>query len=358
MKQDDKRPEISFDILSPTEFEEFVYELLIALGFHAVNWRKGTGFDASPADQGRDIECKCFTKTPDGNQHEERWFVECKHYKQGVPPKELQSAIAWAQAERPNNLLLVASNFLSNQSKNYLAEYQQNNRPPFRIEQWELPKLRALSAIHTQLLRKFGLLGEFPLLSILHPFHIRYMKLPPFNSMEYFFGILDDLDPIEREDMIGHTMTMIVNPRFRDVPPDYKGTLGELMIDKVDYPTFKDKCLNFADNVGLPFVVPSIVNATLQYLLHLGDTTGVGATIEKQRILIRRLRAWIEENNPRAKIAAEMIPDLEKRIEEMPDHTRINYGKYVAFCEKVIGPLFDEQLDLQIPTSLKNSVPK
>jgi hypothetical protein len=37
----------------------------------------------------------------------ERWFVDCKHYLRGVPPKELDNLLTWAQAERPDVAVLV-----------------------------------------------------------------------------------------------------------------------------------------------------------------------------------------------------------------------------------------------------------
>jgi hypothetical protein len=70
--------------------------------------------------------------------------VECKHYKKGVPPEKLQSLIAWAHAERPHVALIVVSNFLSNPAKDYLADYEQNNRPPFRIKYWERKTIERL----------------------------------------------------------------------------------------------------------------------------------------------------------------------------------------------------------------------
>src|SRR5690242_15324994 len=44
-----------YDDLTDTEFEEFCFELMKELGFVNVDWRKGTGLNASPSDNGRDI---------------------------------------------------------------------------------------------------------------------------------------------------------------------------------------------------------------------------------------------------------------------------------------------------------------
>jgi hypothetical protein len=55
----------------------------------------------------------------------------------GVPPEALQGLLAWANAERPDVALLIASGFLSNPAKEYVSSYVENNRPPFRVKYWE-----------------------------------------------------------------------------------------------------------------------------------------------------------------------------------------------------------------------------
>ncbi len=135
---------VDFDGLSPTDFEEFCFDLLEASGFTNVDWRKGTPLPSSPADGGRDIEADQELADVDGHRYTERWFVDCKHYTRGVPPDALSSSLAWASAERPATMLFVASGYLSNPAKDFLAEYERNNRPSFRIRVWELPQLRKL----------------------------------------------------------------------------------------------------------------------------------------------------------------------------------------------------------------------
>jgi hypothetical protein len=80
----------------------------------------------------------------DGSERYERWFVDCKHYRQGIPPDKIGGLLAWATAERPHVALVVASNHLSNPCKDYIKAYEDNNRPPFRVKHWERPQLRKL----------------------------------------------------------------------------------------------------------------------------------------------------------------------------------------------------------------------
>ena len=146
------------DHLSETEFEEFCFDLLHELGFVNISWRKGTGHDSSPADQGRDLECERIVRDEvDGSSETEKWFVECKHYKKGVPPDKLSGPLAWASAETPDRLLIIASNFLSNPTKESLKRYVENNRPRFRIKTWERSDLERLTIGNDRLEKNTGL---------------------------------------------------------------------------------------------------------------------------------------------------------------------------------------------------------
>jgi hypothetical protein len=60
---------LDFDALDETEFEEFCFDLRNELGFVNVDWRKGTGLRASPADHGRDIEADLERSDVDGARH-------------------------------------------------------------------------------------------------------------------------------------------------------------------------------------------------------------------------------------------------------------------------------------------------
>ena len=149
---------LDFSSLDDTQFEEFSFHLLGRLGFVNVDWRKGTAHSSSPADSGRDIVCQQIREDVDKSKHMETWFVDCKHYKKGVPPGELQNLLTWAEAERPHTALIIASGFLSNPAKDYLEKYERNRRPPFRIKYWERPKLEQLSSHKRSLLMEYNLL--------------------------------------------------------------------------------------------------------------------------------------------------------------------------------------------------------
>lgn len=117
----------SLDHLTDTQFEEFCFDLLHERGFINIKCRKGTRLSTSPSDRGRDIECQREYEDVDEHKYLETWFVECKHSVRGVPPDKIQGALAWATAERPDELLLIASNFLSNPTHDFIDSYEKNN---------------------------------------------------------------------------------------------------------------------------------------------------------------------------------------------------------------------------------------
>lgn len=153
-------PRLDFAHLSATDFEEFCFQLLERLGFVNVDWRKGTAKASSPADNGRDIVCQQITEDVDQTKAFATWFVDCKHYKKGVPPGDVQNLLTWAEAERPHTALLISSGFLSNPAKEYLDKYERNRRPPFRIKYWERPTLEKLTIGKRALLMEFGLVPQ------------------------------------------------------------------------------------------------------------------------------------------------------------------------------------------------------
>lgn len=150
--------ELSFQHLSPVQFEQLCFELLGAMGYENCDWRKGTAKLASPADDGCDILCQWSARYPDGTVAIEEWAVECKHCRDGagVPTRELLGVLGFAMAEKPGKVLLITSGFLSNAAKEHIRKIHAG-RPGYAILHWEEPTLRRLLKQHPILIKKFGL---------------------------------------------------------------------------------------------------------------------------------------------------------------------------------------------------------
>jgi hypothetical protein len=341
----EKMAPFSVNHLNETEFEEFCFALLVELGFTNLQWRKGTGLESSPSDRGRDIECQLELTDIDGNKHFETWFVECKHHIKGVPPSQIQGALAWATAERPNTLLVIASNFLSNPAKDSLKIYETQNRPHFKIKVWERPDLEKLTLGRSRLLRKYRVTGEFPFLTILHPAHILYLKEPQLNTIGYLFETLDRLDPEKRDPILSWIYEPIIKPRYRE-PTTGKETINELRIDKLSYETFKSKCYEIVrtGTIDGPLLVFLIVNFVLQWQLGISDVTSVDEFIYRMRDAVKFFQGQMEEKPEERDELEAIIRHTEERIQHAYENTEQNYHSYELFCTEVVGALLLEDI--------------
>ncbi len=108
--------DINFLKLTDVQFEEVCFELLLRLSYKRLVWRLGG------ADSGRDIEGQLATNNPLVGTYDEKWFFECKRYEAGVPAEQLNSKIAWADAEQPKHLVFFISSYLSNNARTWLEK--------------------------------------------------------------------------------------------------------------------------------------------------------------------------------------------------------------------------------------------
>jgi len=340
----------SFDHLNPTEFENFCYELLSEIGFINLNWRKGTGYETSPSDDGRDIECEYERNDIDGTKYLEKWFVDAKHYKKGIPVSAIRNTLDWAEAERPDFVLIIGSNFLSNSTKRFLEKYKSNNNPSFKIKHWENPDIEKLTLNKRSLLKKYKIPDlNFTFLNLMHPAHLWYINEPPLNNFNYFFNLIENLEEEKRDKIFFETYHTIVYPRFRK-PTNRKEKLKDLMLDDVNYDTFKEKVLSLEDLIVEPFLIECIVNFTLRRLFNFGDMTTMQETIQKNEgfleylVKIRsgeltpthNLKRTDDELNEAIKHHQQYIQDIPKRTEEY-------YKLYTFFCEEIVSELFKQK---------------
>jgi hypothetical protein len=149
---------INFDHLTPTQFEEFCYDLLANLWYKNLNWRKWTWYKTSPADWWRDIECTLEHQDPDNYSYPIRRYVECKHYKSWIGVSEIYWAVASADAWKSIWVVLVISSYsLSNPAKNRIEEYMDNHRPRFRIRYRENKDIENTIIKYPAIMKKYNL---------------------------------------------------------------------------------------------------------------------------------------------------------------------------------------------------------
>lgn len=119
--------DINFDTLTDGEFEEMCLDLLLRLGFHSHIWRLGG------ADNGRDIEVNFSVVNPLVPSYTEKWFIECKRHSTGINVTDLDTKIAWANAERPNHLVFITSSYLTNNTRVWLEKIIDLQKPFYKI---------------------------------------------------------------------------------------------------------------------------------------------------------------------------------------------------------------------------------
>ena len=338
----------SLDHLNETEFEEFCYDLFKSLEFTNLNWRKGTGLSSSPSDQGRDIECQLLHNEVDGRKYFETWFVECKHYKQGVPPEKLRNALNWAELKIPDKLVFIASNFFSNPTKNYIDEYIRERKPGFRIYLWERPDLEQMASGKSNLLKKYNILNGFSKMSIMHPSHLTFLTSRPSNSLHYLFEQFDKLKPESREHLFHEVNNLIMGTD-----------------DFLYYDTFKKKCYEITSLGGIDerILTYFIISDTLNTWLALGDKTSIERIVQKVLKTLPIIRKVLESSepqendqaaldffnyapeNPERRNVTNMFLDFFQQIfiDDLPERTNANYDLYIYFCEQVVEKLLIER---------------
>lgn len=338
-------PHVNFNHLSDGEFEEFSFDLLASLGLINLSWRRGSGKRGATADQGRDITGQSLERDIDGHARLETWFIQCKRYEAGVPPDKLDGAIAWATAERPDVLLIIASNFLSNPAKTWIDDYQRNNRPPFRIKVWERKDLERFVLSRLQLAQKYRLNTGLPLIETLHPAHILYAVQPCMNSLEYFFEQVERWDASDRDDILSFGYLNLINPRYREGQTGNE-TMGELRIDAMDYSSFKSKCFTLAHRFRIAdeFLVQAIIIQALGWCCSFADHSETQAAVKRNERMIAHASQMLEQERDTTRQAAfkKMIEFSRRLLDSADERRQTAERRYRMLCESLLPALYLE----------------
>lgn len=142
--------------LDASRFEEACFDLLMSLGYQELSWRQGS------ADSGRDIEGRWTVNNTLVSAYEERWFFECKRYVEGVPAAELNSKIAWADAEKPNHLVVMTTSHLTNDAAKWLEKIRPQK--PYALHIVDGKALRRLFSSQDELMTRYFVSSQRKLL--------------------------------------------------------------------------------------------------------------------------------------------------------------------------------------------------
>ena len=131
--------DIDFLKLSDSDFEEVCFDLLLRLGYKSLVWRLGG------ADNGRDIEGQFAVSNSLTGTYDEKWFFECKRYEAGIPPEQMNSKFAWADAEKPKHLVFLVSSYLTNNARTWLEKISADKAYKVHLVEGKQLKLLLLS---------------------------------------------------------------------------------------------------------------------------------------------------------------------------------------------------------------------
>lgn len=123
--------------INDSQFEELLLAIVMAKGAVSAEFRKG------PGDKGRDVQALFSNRDAIGVVSQDLYFFEAKHHVSGVSPDHIAGALAWAQAEQPHSLILVASSHFTNPCRDNINAWKRNN-PRVKLSLWERPNLEEL----------------------------------------------------------------------------------------------------------------------------------------------------------------------------------------------------------------------
>lgn len=169
--------DIDFSDISPKSFENLCYDLLIKYNFSNLTWRKGG------ADNGRDIEgINIFRNAI--KQKETKWFFECKHYTSGgVPPNDLTSKIAWADAEQPDFLVFFISSYLTNNARTWIDKI--SLQKPYEIIVIEGDELKNRIVKFSELVENYFSINRYlKLFKDIENYRIKFNIRPSFEFLK------------------------------------------------------------------------------------------------------------------------------------------------------------------------------
>lgn len=178
---------IDWTVLTSTEFEELCYVSAEANGFQELRWYgKGGG------DKGRDIIAKKETVYSDRIRVSESWVIQCKRYTAEPPGiAEISKFLEQCREHKPDNVLLIVSNTLSSNTKDWLDAVRSDYR--FRVHLWE-----EMDLVHEIKIHRKDLAATFPELltqsSFKSPDPLRLSRMQ--SSFAYYVCDCDGFDEI------------------------------------------------------------------------------------------------------------------------------------------------------------------
>lgn len=230
------KEDIHFEEITPRAFENLCYDLIVKYGFTNLIWREGG------ADNGRDIEASYIFNNPI-SPRQTKYFFECKHYTTGgVPPEQLNSKIAWADAELPDSFIIFTSSYLTNGSRTWL-EKMKIQKKKYEIVCIEGEELKDRLINYPELIERYFALNRYEkLLKDIKDYEAKFRINPSYELLKEIIENID-LSKLDIEDIGFILFNFYGQYQFFETINDYYGDFDETVIDRIlDY--LKDRDTN------------------------------------------------------------------------------------------------------------------
>jgi hypothetical protein len=170
--------------------------------------------------------------------------------------------------------------------------------------------------------------SRYPFLRLMHLAHFTYLRELPLNTVDYFLGVLDALDPEKRTKTFGYGISLLNGDKSDSVQNSQE-----------DYAAFSKTLRQFGSHPIAALLIIGIVHLALYDLLRLGDTTDVENV--KSR-LVGFAEHLISKNQ--GEEAPPSIEWLVDHIENLSESSEEYHKDYVYFCENVVEKLLAQGL--------------
>lgn len=142
----------TLNCLTPTEFENLIFDLLVAKGLKNVTWR------TPGADGGRDIEAELIEADFSGTHTSERWFIECKKYRGSVDWPTIYAKVAYADSQHADYLLMCSPSKYTPAAITQATNWNSGRRA-LKIRLWAGHELEQQLNAYPDIQRKYGLIS-------------------------------------------------------------------------------------------------------------------------------------------------------------------------------------------------------
>ncbi|NLF76283.1 MAG: restriction endonuclease [Chloroflexi bacterium] len=259
--------------LTPTAFENVVYDLVCAAGLRNAVWR------TPGADGGRDIEGEYSTVDFSGFHTVVRWYVECKRYDKAVDWPTVWGKIAYAENHEADYLLIVTTAPLSPQCKTEISKRNAKERHP-KVRFWDASDLEQVLLRYPVVLVKHGVSNDSRLVAA------SFMSLAQHCSkvVQAAYGVSEFADhnnpPLEAAAALSELLTV----RLRDAETVGRSSCSPFVLAADGYPWLKvadnASALGGFDRYGLRAMLTLIRHITpADELVVVPDKTAVRLTI-------------------------------------------------------------------------------